>query len=105
MVGSNGEVIRECNVDEEVEDFVNAIAGQIFGIDEFSENALLLCEIEIDSVMVVRERRMVSKDRILRRDRGGAPDDIADLMKQDDGFHLSKIEVERRRTKLKFEAR
>src|SRR5436190_7463558 len=101
--GSNGEVIRRCDVDEKVEDFVDAVAGQVFSIDGFNENVLPLCEVEANSVVVVRKGRMVSKSRIPRRGRGGATDDVADLMKRDGGFHLSKIEVERRRTKSKVE--
>ena len=62
---SNCKAIRQCDIDEEVEDHVDTSAGEFFGIVGFRKNSLPVCKVEADFVMVVGEGRMVAKNRVL----------------------------------------
>jgi hypothetical protein len=52
---------------------------------------------------MLRKGGIVSKNRTVWAGRRGIANNHADLMKRDGGFHISEIEVIRRRTKSKIE--
>ena len=59
---------------------------------KFVADILPLFEVEDDLVVVVRERRIVTK-RLTFRTRKRLADNVANSMKRDGGFHLSEIEL------------
>ena len=71
----------------------------------FVESIHPFLKVKTDSAMVVRERRIISKDSTPKRGRGCTADDVADLMKRDSWFHLIEVDVKSRWTSVKVEVK